>query len=123
MRRGEPPEAVSLRKRNRWEEDGMTRPFVLLLILVVCGITYGCGRDSKPAAQAQSPVAQPKSALIDINRADVKELMALKGIGEVRANAIVHGRPFARKDELVQRGIVPLAVYEDIKDQIIARQK
>ena len=49
--------------------------------------------------------------------------MTLKGIGEVRAAAIVRGRPFARKDELVQRGIVPYAVYDGIKDQIIARQK
>lgn len=101
----------------------MTRPIVLLLILIFGAITSGCSRDREPAAPAQPSAAQPKSAPIDINRANVKELMALKGIGEVRANAIVRGRPYARKDELVQRGIVPLGVYEDIRDQIIARQK
>jgi len=104
-------------------EAGMTRLFVFFLILISGIITSGCGGDREPAAPARSPAAQPKSAPIDINRADVKALMALKGIGEVRANAIVRGRPYARKDELVQRGIVPLAVYEEIRDQIISRQK
>lgn len=101
----------------------MTRLFVLLLIMIFGAITPGCGGDRGQAAPARPPAAQPKSAPVDINRADVMELMALKGIGEVRANAIIRGRPYARKDELVQRGIVPLAVYEDIRDQIIARQK
>ncbi|MDH3599463.1 MAG: helix-hairpin-helix domain-containing protein [Candidatus Tectomicrobia bacterium] len=41
---------------------------------------------------------------VDINSADVKELMSLKGIGEVRANAIVKYRqtngPFQSLDDL-----------------------
>ncbi len=49
--------------------------------------------------------------------------MALKGIGEMRAQAIIRARPYVRKDELVQKGIVPLQVYVEIKDQIVAKQK
>jgi competence protein ComEA len=94
-----------------------------MLVLIFGIITSGCSRDRESPAPAQPSAAQSKSTPVDINRADEKELMKLKGIGEVRANAIIRGRPYARKDELVQRGIVPLAVYEDIRDQIIARQK
>lgn len=75
------------------------------------------------AAQAEAVlVAQAKTELIDINRAKAEELMALKGIGEARAAAIIKGRPYARKDELVQKKIVPESVYNEIKDRIIAKQ-
>ena len=76
------------------------------------------------AAQASEPIqlAQAKSAPIDINRAKADELMALKGIGEARATAIIKGRPYARKDELVQKKIIPESVYNDIKNQIVAKQ-
>ena len=32
------------------------------------------------------------------------------------------GRPYKGKDDLVKRKIVPQNVYDDIKDQIIAKQ-
>jgi len=67
-------------------------------------------------------LAQAKPAPIDINRAKAEELMTLKGIGDARAAAIIKGRPYARKDELVQKKIIPESVYNDIKDQIVAKQ-
>ena len=78
-----------------------------------------------PAFAAQGDpvlVAQAKTELIDINHAKAEELMKLKGIGEARAAAIIKGRPYARKDELAQKKIVPESVYNDIKDKIIAKQ-
>lgn len=80
---------------------------------------------STPAAVTPKDSAKPaeKTALIDINTATVEELSALKGIGEVRSAAIVKGRPYKGKDELVQKKIIPDSVYADIKDKIIARQK
>ncbi len=72
---------------------------------------------------AQRPeFAQAKVAQIDINRASADELKKLKGVGDARAEAIIKGRPYKRKDELVQRNIIPQRVYDEIKDQIIARQ-
>lgn len=78
---------------------------------------------SAPAAADQPVlVVQAKSVQIDINRAKADELMLLKGIGEARAEAIIKGRPYARKDELVKKKILPESVYNEIKDLIVAKQ-
>jgi DNA uptake protein ComE-like DNA-binding protein len=73
-----------------------------------------------PASAAATPA---KPALLDINSASLADLQALKGVGDVRAKAIVAGRPYKGKDELVQKKIIPQGVYDAIKDQIIAKQK
>ena len=76
-----------------------------------------------PKATAPAPTPTAATALLDINSACKDELDKLKGIGPVRAEAIIKGRPYKGKDELVQKGIIPASVYADIKDQIIAKQK
>ena len=76
------------------------------------------------AAPAAAPAAEKKAeALMDINSASEKELATLKGIGEARAKAIVKGRPYKGKNELLDKKIIPENVYNDIKDKIIAKQK
>ena len=73
--------------------------------------------------KAAAPAAAPaKAEPMDINSASEKDLATLKGIGDVRAKAIVKGRPYKGKDELVQKKIIPQNVYDDIKEQIIATQ-
>jgi DNA uptake protein ComE-like DNA-binding protein len=101
----------------------MKRTLAVLLALIVAVGALGCdvGKETKPAIRPAA--AQSKSTLIDINSASADELIALKGIGEARARAIIQGRPYARKDELVQQKIIPQSVYDEIKDQIIAKQK
>ena len=89
-------------------------PLMLALALLA-------GQDAVLASEPLQ-LAQAKSAPIDINRAKAEELMTLKGIGDARAAAIIKGRPYARKDELVQKKIIPESVYNDIKDQIVAKQ-
>ena len=75
------------------------------------------------AKPAEAPKAEAKKAeMMDINSASEKDLATLKGIGDVRAKAIVKGRPYKGKDELVQKKIIPENVYNDIKEQIIAKQ-
>jgi len=74
------------------------------------------------AADTKSTDAAKKGDLMDINSASEKELATLKGIGDARAAAIVKGRPYKGKDELVQKKIIPQKVYDEIKDQIIAKQ-
>ncbi len=72
---------------------------------------------------AQTTTTIPAVELIDINSASKAELMTLPGIGEARSNAILKGRPYRGKDELVSKKIVPDNLYETIKDKIVARQK
>ena len=93
-----------------------------LLAAVVAGVLSVTAPALAAASTDQVLVAQAKTEPIDINRAKAEELMTLKGIGEARATAIIKGRPYARKDELVQKKIIPEAVYSEIKDRIIAKQ-
>jgi competence protein ComEA len=78
-------------------------------------------------AQTATPTTAPSPpatvALIDINSATKDELATLSGIGPARAEAIIKGRPYRGKDELVQKKILPQSVYDAVKDRIVARQK
>jgi competence protein ComEA len=74
---------------------------------------------AKEMMKADAKKAEP----MDINSASMKDLASLPGIGEARAKAIIKGRPYKGKDELAQKKIVPQKVYDDIKEQIIAKQK
>ena len=72
-------------------------------------------------AQTRTTPAPPASPLIDLNSASRDDLMSLEGIGEVRADAIIRARPFKAKTELVERRLIPEALYDKIADKLVAR--
>jgi DNA uptake protein ComE-like DNA-binding protein len=75
-----------------------------------------------PAAQAPAAKADAKKEPVDLNSATDKELAALPKIGEAKAKAIIAGRPWSGKDDLVAKKVLSQAEYDAIKDLIVAKQ-
>ena len=98
--------------------------FAIALLATLLGLaapSYAADKDTK-AATKPAAMAAPADDKIDINRAKPEQLMTLDGIGDARAKAIVKGRPYKAKDELVEKKIIPSATYKKIKDKVIAHQ-
>ena len=93
-----------------------------VLAVIAMLIAFSVGAPVFAADKAADKSAQKSAALIDINAATAEQLQTLDGIGDARAKAIIKGRPYKGKDELVDKKILPEGVYEKIKDRIIAHQ-
>jgi DNA uptake protein ComE-like DNA-binding protein len=105
-------------------------------LLLAAGLAGAAEQKAAPAAKpAASPAAKPapeekaeaapaaaKEELVDLNSATEEQLKKVPGIGDEYAKKIVAGRPYAKKDQLKTKKIIPAAVYEKIKDKIIAKQ-
>jgi DNA uptake protein ComE-like DNA-binding protein len=89
-------------------------------LAAAAALLIGAGVAAAQTRPAQPPAAAAAS-LIDINSASRDDLMSLEGIGEVRADAIIRARPFKAKTDLVERRLIPEALYDKIADKVVAR--
>lgn len=101
---------------------------VALIFVSTNGFAVDAKAPVKPTPPAKPAVTKPevkkeaKKELIDLNTATTDQLKTLPGISDAYARKIINGRPYARKDQLKLKKVIPDAAYEKIKDMIIARQ-
>jgi competence protein ComEA len=104
----------------------------LLLIMAVALMTASAPAQSVGSVKSDAKTAAQKKAadatastdkLVDINSASEKDIKALPGIGDAYCAKIIAGRPYAKKDQLVSKNVIPQKTYDKIKDKIIAKQQ
>jgi DNA uptake protein ComE-like DNA-binding protein len=92
----------------------LPRRFQLLVLagfFTICAAAHPFSKDHSAGADK-----------VDINRASLAELEHLPGVTPVWAKRIVHFRPYKTKLDLLNQGIVPAAVYSEIRDVIVAHR-
>jgi DNA uptake protein ComE-like DNA-binding protein len=104
----------------------VVRIVVIVLALIFMGSLGFAADPTAPATGAMKATGQKveaaKKELLDINTASKEQLKSIPGIGDAYAQKIIDGRPYAKKDQLVSKKIVPKGTYDKIKDWIIAKQ-
>lgn len=106
----------------------------LCAMILAASVSFAADRRVAPLATITTDVEHDSGAveketdtargeLIDINSAPKKQLKALKGIGVEYSDRIIAGRPYANKEQLVTKKIIPKEIFEAVKDHIIAKQQ
>jgi competence protein ComEA len=120
------PQAGILRNMNILR---FARLSVACLVFALLAMPLAAQSNSTGAKKADTKTAAPAkdtgkaaATLLDLNTATADQLKGLPGIGDAYSKKIIAGRPYARKDQLVSKSIVPQATYDKIKDLIIAKQ-
>jgi len=101
----------------------MVRARLWLPLAFVFAVLVAIAPPAVAQAAKKPATAAAATSVVDINSASKADLMALPGIGDAYSQKIIDNRPYARKDQLVSKNIVPQATYDKIKDRIVAKQK
>jgi competence protein ComEA len=110
----------SVHPRNSWLR--------LLAFFAVAFVALGNPVPSLANPLAQQPPTGPKSipppeARVDINHASLEELLKVPGMTPSWAGRIVRFRPYRTKQDLLEHGVLPSAVYDRIKEYVIAHRE
>lgn len=106
-----------MRAGTRWAVVGMT-------LLCVCVSVHAQNQDRDSRGGPRTSLnAPPPEERVDINRASMSELLKVPGMTQSWAGRIIRYRPYHSKADLLQHGVVPDAVYDRIKDYVIAHRK
>jgi DNA uptake protein ComE-like DNA-binding protein len=72
-----------------------------------------------PAEKKDTPSANGQT--VDLNSASKKDLAALPGVGPDYAQTIIDARPFASKEDLLKKKVIPQATYDKIQNRVTAQ--
>ena len=72
-----------------------------------------------PAEKKDTPSANGQA--VDLNSASKKDLAALPGVGPDYAQTIIDARPFASKEDLLKKKVIPQATYDKIQNRVTAQ--
>jgi DNA uptake protein ComE-like DNA-binding protein len=107
----------------RWLAVPLAIAFALGMLGGVAEVSAQAAKPAeKPAAKDTPRKTEMKHDPVDINSATADELKMVPGVGDAYAKKIVDNRPYARKDDLVKKNVMPQGVYDKLKDHIVARQ-
>lgn len=63
-----------------------------------------------------------QEARVDINRASIEELLKIPGMTRTWADRVVKFRPYRRRQDLMDQGVVPPALYKKIKGYLLTHR-
>jgi competence protein ComEA len=92
-----------------------------LLCLCLGAMAQNQDHDSTVAPKT-SRSAPPPEQRVDINHASLVELLKVPGLTRAWAERIVRFRPYRSKQDLLDKGVLSSAVYDRIKDFVIAHR-
>jgi len=92
--------------------------------MVLC-FSLGCAAQNQDRDRSGVPktsaTAPPPEQRVDINHASIEDLLKVPGMTQSWAARIVRYRPYRTKQDLFDKGVVGSAVYDRIKDFVIAQ--
>ena len=100
-------------------------------MIALAGILSAAPQAAAPAKTKMPAVEMPvkkeaakavADTTVDINSATLDELKALPGVGDAYAQKIIDGRPYKGRDDLLEKKILPEAVYSKVRMLVKARQ-